>query len=314
MAEPKEECLKYLTLEAYNKLHKNVKLNEEKYFNEEDNSWIKEFLDMENYCEVSSIKAQPFELRLIKGTESDAEIAKIDYSNAIILHKKLRLNRYQASRPLLWTYLTHFYKPGYDYTRNRWQVDRGNTVGTRFFATDSVDTLFYDCALARLWWMVELTYDKEAEENLKNFQAKFQEAKKNNDIAKLAEFKEIFKDPDKRDALYINPYHLTQTLMINQTVSKDILDTLNRNSYNRLKGILCAIREYVNRVGTTKGLIDNARACNREINRDAAIICYDILPWQVIADKYYLLLWKHGKFTPCEEVIKQKLLYESTLY
>ena len=264
MTEPKEVVLKYLTPEAYKKLFVNRNANKMKYLEEKDNSWVAEFLDMNEYCKSSEIKVKPFKLKLLKGGETDAQIAKIDFENAKIIHKALRLTRSQAAQPLLWTYLVHFDEHLYEYAKNRWEKDiRENTTATRFFATGNGRSLYYDCAIARLWWMVELSYDVNHE----------------------------------------NPYHLLEILMTNQTVSKDILDTLNRTSLNRMKGVLYGIREYVAKVGTTKGLIKTIRACNREINRDAAIRSYDILPWEVIAENYYHTLLKYSKLITCDETI-----------
>jgi hypothetical protein len=299
-----DEYLNYLTPEAYKKLLDNCKQNEEKYLNEKDNSWIKEFLNMEEYFKVSKIKIKPFKLRLLKGNESDEEVAKIDLANAKIVYKAIRITRAQAANPYVWTYLAHCNPHIYEYIHNRWCTNekdrRENTVATRFFAADSARSFYYDCGIARLWWSVELSYDKDAEQNFLNFVQELKEARKNKDIAKINQLKSML----KKDGIYakpkekfkpcyrdlLRPYNLTEVLMICQTHTKDMLDTKHRNNFTRMKGVLYGIKNYIYERGSTKGIIDIVREANKRINADAAFRSYVSLEWGDIAEEMYLAL------------------------
>ena len=79
-------------------------------------------------------------------------------------------------------------------------------------------------------------------------------------------------DPDCQDH-----YHLTKILFENQMLGKDILDTLNRTNFKRMKGILLAIKDFREIVGPKKGINDYFRECKKELNHYAAISSFDYL-------------------------------------
>ena len=107
----------------------------------------------------------------------------------------------------------------------------------RFFVPGEQNGLYYFNGLSRLWWWAHLTYD-----------------------------------PDCQDH-----YHLTKILFENQMLGKDILDTLNRANFKRMKGILLAIKEFREIVGPKKGINDYFRECKKELNHYAAISSFDYL-------------------------------------
>lgn len=104
--------------------------------------------------------------------------------------------------------------------------------------------LYYFNGLSRLWWWAHLTYD-----------------------------------PNCKD-----PYHLTNILFENQMLGKDLLDTLNRANFKRMKGILLAIKEFREIIGPKKGINDYFRECKKELNHYAAISSFDYLDSEEIMD------------------------------
>ena len=60
-----------------------------------------------------------------------------------------------------------------------------------------------------------------------------------------------------------NPYALTEILLMNQTICTDVMDTLNRMNFNRIKGVLLALKDYKEEYGE-KGLSDILRIANSE--------------------------------------------------
>ena len=65
-------------------------------------------------------------------------------------------------------------------------------------------------------------------------------------------------------------------------LGKDILDTLNRTNFKRMKGILLAIQEFKGMVGPNEGITDYFRECKKEINHYAAISIFDYLDFEDI--------------------------------
>ena len=95
----------------------------------------------------------------------------------------------------------------------------------------------FDNSLSRLWWYAYLTYDKENR----------------------------------------NPYTLTEALLINQTICTDFIDTYNCRNISRAKGVLNAVKEFKEILGTSRGLSDYFRECNKYLNRYAAVTNLDFL-------------------------------------
>lgn len=112
----------------------------------------------------------------------------------------------------------------------------------RYFVPGDGMGLYYFNGLSRLWWWAHLTYD-----------------------------------PDNHDH-----YALTKILFENQMLGKDILDTLNRTNFKRMKGILLAIQEFRNMVEPNEGITDYFRECKKELNHYAAINIFDFLDFEDI--------------------------------
>lgn len=102
--------------------------------------------------------------------------------------------------------------------------------------------LYYHNGLSRLWWWAHLTYDH-----------------------------------DSKD-----PYVLTKILFENQMLGKDILDTLNRNNFNRIKGILLAIQDFKEIIDSREAVSSYFRDCKKELNHYAAISVFDFLDYEDI--------------------------------
>lgn len=77
---------------------------------------------------------------------------------------------------------------------------------------------------------------------------------------------------------------MTKILLTNQTVCSDVVDTLNRTSPNRIQGVLLTIEEFKDEMGSTRGLVDYVRECNRYLNRYAAVTVLDYLSKEEIRD------------------------------
>jgi hypothetical protein len=265
-----KEQTKYLTLEAYCKLYNSIEANTDKYLTQ-DNSWVKEFLGGEDYYHISTVSVNHFTPILLNGETKDSEIAKIDFKNAKNIHIAYKdLTRYQASQKLFWTYQTHFDNDCYRYSQDRWCITpRENTIKNRFFVT-SYGSLFNDSSISRLFLMADLTYE--------DLEREIKLAKQKNDFEYLEELYAKQNDPN------YDPYYLTEILMTNQTLSTDVLDTQNKNNFQRVKGVLYGINEYIKVVGTNVRVADVFRECKKYLNIDAAVRSYDLLSWKKIAE------------------------------
>jgi hypothetical protein len=80
-----------------------------------------------------------------------------DAENAIKLHKALNLTPREASRPTLWSRLTHVEM--WDYMRSRWNATGKNIsfVRNRYFVMQSNSRPLMRNGIARLWWAAQLT-------------------------------------------------------------------------------------------------------------------------------------------------------------
>lgn len=110
------------------------------------------------------------------------------------------------------------------------------------FFVRSASDLWNDNALSRLWWYGYFTYDKDSDD----------------------------------------PYELTKILLTNQTLATDVIDTLNRMNPTRIKGVLYGLRDYMDTIGTTRGLADEFRECKKYLNRWAAVTSFDYLDYKDI--------------------------------
>lgn len=113
----------------------------------------------------------------------------------------------------------------------------GGNIEQRYFVPGEGDGLYFFNALSRLWWCAHLTYDK-----------------------------------DNRDH-----YALTKILFENQMLGKDLLDTLNRANFIRMKGILLAMKDFKEVLGEREGMNQYFRECKKILNHTAAINMFDFL-------------------------------------
>ena len=103
-------------------------------------------------------------------------------------------------------------------------------------------SLLNDNALSRLWWYGYLTYDHSNS----------------------------------------NPYHLTEILFTNQTICTDVMDTLNRTNFNRIKGVLLGIKDFKEVISPDEGIIDYFRECTKYLNRYGAVTSLEFLDFEEI--------------------------------
>ena len=128
-----------------------------------------------------------------------------------------------------------------------------SSVSDRYFVSGDGLGLYYWNALSRLWWWAHLTYDKD----------------------------------NTRD-----PYALTKILFENQMVGRDFLGTLNGRNFNRTKGVLLALKDFKELVGSKEGIDKYFRESNKILNRYAAINVFDFLDAEEIKKIAYDTLVK----------------------
>lgn len=113
----------------------------------------------------------------------------------------------------------------------------GGNIEQRYFVPGEGDGLYFFNALSRLWWCAHLTYDQNNKDH----------------------------------------YALTKILFENQMLGKDLLDTLNRANFIRMKGILLALKEFREELGDREGMNQYFRECKKILNHSAAINMFDFL-------------------------------------
>lgn len=124
----------------------------EKHLKKED--FASHLVDLEIEFEIEDFNETIEEsIESVSGTlTSDEEKAEHDASLSKEIHKNFSLTRREASDWRLWNYLTVVENP--DYVRFRWGKNPGRN---RFMGR----TRPQRNAFARLWWLAEITYDKE---------------------------------------------------------------------------------------------------------------------------------------------------------
>jgi len=78
--------------------------------------------------------------------------AAIDARAAVALHRALPLSPREAAEPGVWRFLAVIHRP--DFVRHRWENRSWKTMRTRFWR---IGTRPDSNALARLWWIAELS-------------------------------------------------------------------------------------------------------------------------------------------------------------
>ena len=144
----------------------------------------------------------------------------------------------------MWTYLCHAVPEYRNYIRDRWLQDAREDTIKTRFFVTSPGSLLNDNALSRLWWYGHLTYDK------------------NNS----------------------NHYALTEILLMNQTICTDVTDTLNRMNFERMRGVLTAIRDFKDTLEGGEGITEYFRKCKKYLNHYAAVTTLEFLDSEEIHD------------------------------
>lgn len=203
----------------------------------QDTNWISKFFAGRRFSKESSIELIKPDLFVMDGVLTDEDKALEDLTNVKTLY-----NAFNSLEPLQATnkYLwTYLAHVTYrKYVIHRWMPATNNsTIETRFFVTNNANSVF-DNAISRLWWYGYVSYD---ESNPKN------------------------------------QFHLTDILLMNQTICTDFVDT--RYSKNRVigKGVLMALKEFSMKLGPREGITEYFRSFNKYFNRYGAVSSLDFL-------------------------------------
>ena len=229
--------LGYFTEDAYDRLLNSIGTNLNHY--KESEAWVKYFFGNDNYFRVSkSVNVLSFNPYFVCGAKSNEQKSQEDLNNVRLMYDSFRsLTPLQASNKYMWTYLCHENVECRKYIIDRWLTDVKENTIRTRFFVKDQSNLINDNALSRLWWYGYLTYDEDNS----------------------------------------NPYALTEILLMNQTVCSDVMDTLNRMNFNRLKGLLLAIKDFREIISEKEGITDYVRGCNKYINRYAAVTTMELL-------------------------------------
>ncbi len=238
--------LNYFTEEAYGRLWNDVDKNADKY--RESDAWIEDYFGHSSYYKTSkSVNVNSFVPCFSPGTKTDAQKAEEDLINTRLMYDAFKsLSPLQATNRLMWTYLCHADDNCRKYIIDRWMMTERENTIRKRFFVRGNSDLLNDNALARLWWYGYLTYDE------KN----------------------------------ANHYELTEILLMNQTICTDIIDTMNRMNFNRLKGVLLAIKDMRDEVGDKEGMTNYVRTANKLLNHYAASTTMEMLTSEEIKDIY----------------------------
>lgn len=237
--------LKYFTDHAYERLLADIDKNSSFYAG--DFGWLDDyFAGAGDYFQRSSVSVSPLSLyRAAAESLSDEQKAEEDLTNVRIVYDGMKnLTPWQASNKYMWTYLCHANKECWEYIQHRWLDANRESTVKTRFFVTTPGSLLNDNAISRLWWYGYFTYDESLSD----------------------------------------PYMMTRILLTNQTVCSDVIDTLNRTNPNRMQGVLLAIEEFKEEMGSTKGLVEYVRECNRYLNRYAAVTVLDYLSKDEIKD------------------------------
>lgn len=130
---------------------------------------------------------------------------------------------------------------------------KDGNIEQRYFVPGEGDGLHFFNALSRLWWWAHITYD-----------------------------------PDNKK----DPYALTKILFANQMVGKDFWGTLNKANFDRMKGVLLALKDFKEILEPREGINQYFRDCNKILNHKAAINMFDFLSYEEIKKLTYDTLVK----------------------
>lgn len=245
--------LGFFTEDAYYSLLHDIHKNSEYYYRDEE--WLPTyFSSQEGYFGMSTVEISKFTPKYTAGKKDDPQKTKEDLENTKLLHDAFKnLTPLQATNKYMWTYLCHAVPEYSAYIRDRWmQEKKEDNIKNRFFVTNDKRILLNYNGLSRLWWYGHLTYDKESN----------------------------------------NHYALTEVLLTNQTICKDVMDTLNCTNYNRMRGVLLAIKDFNDELSDNEGITDYFRECKKYLNNYAAVTILESLESDEIRDIAYNYMMK----------------------
>lgn len=229
--------LGYFTDEAYEKLLNDIPRNAENYSGTDE--WLEEYFGgTSDYYKRSGVEVSSFRPSYAVGKKNDMQKSQEDLVNTRLIYDAFRnLTPLQASNKYMWTYLCHAVPEYRNYIRDRWMQDERENTIRSRYFVTNSDSLWNYNALSRLWWYGYLTYDRENS----------------------------------------NHYALTEILLTNQTICKDVMDTFNRMNYNRMRGVLLAIKDFKNEISGNEGITDYFRECKKYLNHYAAVTTLEFL-------------------------------------
>lgn len=203
----------------------------------QEDEWLDEFFGNRHYFKQSTVDVLPFTPAYDSAVKTDDQKSQEDLINT----RKI----YDAFKNLTPIQASNKYMWTYlchavpEY--RKYILNRWTDLRENTIKTryfvTSTKDSLFNNSLSRLWWYAHLTYDSANR----------------------------------------NPYALTQTLLTNQTICTDFIDTYNCRNANRSKGVLTAIKEFIDILGTTKGVSNYFRECNKYLNRYAAVTNMDFL-------------------------------------
>lgn len=244
--------LGYFTEEAYDNLLHDIPQNSEYYAGDED--WLPLYFGgQEGFFKNSTVDVSVFTPTYTPGKKDDAQKTQEDLVNTRILYDAFKnLTPLQASNKFMWTYLCHAIPEYRAYIRDRWMQEERENTIKNRFFVTTPGSLLNDNALSRLWWYGHLTYDR-----------------KNS-----------------------NHYALTEVLLTNQTICTDVMDTFNRMNYDRMRGVLLAIKDFKDEVSDNEGITDYFRECKKYLNHYAAVTTLEYLESEEIRDLAFTYMMK----------------------
>lgn len=236
--------LSYFTEKAYESLLHVIRKNAENYSSDED--WLPAYFgSTDGYFKTSSVDVGTFSPHYTPGKKDDAQKSEEDLINTRLIYDAFRnLTPLQASNKYMWTYLCHAVPEYRNYIRDRWMQDERENTIKSRFFVTTPGSLLNDNALSRLWWYGYLTYDRNSNHH----------------------------------------YALTEILFTNQTICTDVMDTFNRMNYDRMRGVLMAIRDFKDLLGDNEGITDYFRECKKYLNHYAAVTTLEFLDSDEIRD------------------------------
>ena len=179
--------------------------------------WLSTYFGGNDYFKMSSVDVSVFVPAYTPGKKDDAQKSQEDLVNTRLIYDAFKsLTPLQASNKYLWTYLCHAVPEYREYIRDRWLQEERENTIRSRFFVTTPGSLLNDNALSRLWWYGHLTYDR-----------------KNS-----------------------NHYWLTEILFTNQTICTDVMDTFNRMNFDRMRGVLMAIKDFKYEIGDDEGITE----------------------------------------------------------